>query len=115
MGHIETELHRRGDLIHILAAGAGGADELLMNFFLIDRDRTGNPNHALSVPRIQKCRYKIPRTGYSGCHSAISKIHPHRPMMLGCHPKCKSRNELKMTGQEEEIVNWLCLTPFTPI
>jgi len=75
MGHIETELHCRGDLIHILAAGAGGANELLMNFFFIDRDGIGNPKHTCSVPRVQKCRSKIPRTVFSRCHSAIPKIY----------------------------------------
>ena len=49
MRHIEAELHGRGDLIDILPARAGGADELLMNFSLIDRDRAGNSNHAFSV------------------------------------------------------------------
>jgi len=29
MGHVEAELHGRGDLIDILPAGSGGADELL--------------------------------------------------------------------------------------
>jgi hypothetical protein len=52
MGHIEAELHGRGDLIDILPARAGGADELLMNFFLIDRDRAGNSNHAFSVCQV---------------------------------------------------------------
>jgi hypothetical protein len=36
-----------------LTAGTGSADELLMNFFLIDRDRAGNSNHALSVRRVE--------------------------------------------------------------
>ena len=52
MGHIEAELHRRGDLVYILPARARGADELLMNFFLIDRDRSGNSNHAFSLRRV---------------------------------------------------------------
>jgi len=52
MGHIEAELHGRGDLIDILPARAGGADEFLMNFFLIDRDRGGNSNHVFSVRRV---------------------------------------------------------------
>jgi len=52
MGHIEAELHGRGDLIDILPARAGGADELLMNFFLIDHNRAGNSNHASSVRRV---------------------------------------------------------------
>ena len=52
MGHIEAELHGRGDLIDILPARAGGADELLMNFGLMDRDGAGNSNHAFSVPRV---------------------------------------------------------------
>ena len=49
MGHIEAELHGRTDLIDILTSRAGGADELLMNFLLIDRDRASNSNHAFSV------------------------------------------------------------------
>jgi len=32
---------------------AGGADEFLMDFFLTDRDRAGNSNHAFSVPRVE--------------------------------------------------------------
>ena len=52
MGHIEAELHGRGDLIDILPAWAGGADELLMNLFLIDHDRAGNSNHVFSVLRV---------------------------------------------------------------
>jgi hypothetical protein len=52
MGHVEAELHGRGDLIDILPTRAGSADEFLMNFFLTDRDRAGNSNHALSVPRV---------------------------------------------------------------
>ena len=35
-----------------LPARAGGADEFLMNFFLTDRDRAGNSNHAFSVRRV---------------------------------------------------------------
>jgi hypothetical protein len=54
--HSFTVLHGRGDLIHIQPTRTGGEDELLMNFFLIDRDRTGNPNHAFSVPG-SKMRY----------------------------------------------------------
>jgi len=50
MGDIEAELHGRGDLIDILPARSGGADELLMNFFLIDR--AGNSNHAFNVRRV---------------------------------------------------------------
>lgn len=49
MGHIEAELNGRGDLIDILPARAGGADEFLMNFFLTDRDRADNSNHAFRV------------------------------------------------------------------
>ena len=52
MGHVETELHGRGDLIDILPARAGGADEFLMDFFLTDRDRAGNSNHASSLRRV---------------------------------------------------------------
>jgi hypothetical protein len=52
MGHVEAQLNGRGDLIDILPARAGGADELLMNFFLADRDRAGNSNHASSVHRL---------------------------------------------------------------
>ena len=52
MGHIEAELHGRGDLIDILPARAGGADELLMNFFLSDCDRAGNWNHTFSLGRV---------------------------------------------------------------
>ena len=52
MGHIEAKLHGRSNLIDILPARAGGADEFLMNFFLIDRDRVGNSNHAFSLPRV---------------------------------------------------------------
>jgi len=53
MSNIEAELHGRGNFIYILTAGTGSADELLMNFFLIDRDRAGNSNHALSVRRVE--------------------------------------------------------------
>jgi hypothetical protein len=42
MGHVEAELHGRGDLIEILPARPGGADEFLMDFFFTDRDRVGN-------------------------------------------------------------------------
>jgi hypothetical protein len=52
MGHVEAELHGRGDLIDILPARAGGADEFLMNFFLTDRDRAGYSNHVFSAPRL---------------------------------------------------------------
>jgi len=52
MDYIEAKLHGRGDLIDILPARARGADELLVNFFLIDRDRAGNSNHAFSVRRV---------------------------------------------------------------
>jgi hypothetical protein len=53
MSHIEAELHGRINLIDILTSRAGGADELLMNFSLIDRDRAVNSNHAISVHRIE--------------------------------------------------------------
>ena len=43
---------KRGDLIDILPTRAGGPDEFLMNFFLTDRERAGNLNHALSVRRV---------------------------------------------------------------
>jgi len=52
MGHIEAELHGRTHLIDILTSRAGGANELFMNFFLIDSDRAGNSNHAFSVRRV---------------------------------------------------------------
>ena len=52
MGHVETELHGRGDLIDILPPRARGADKLLMDFFLIDCDRAGNSNHAFSLRRV---------------------------------------------------------------
>ena len=52
MGDVEAELHGRGDLIDILPARAGGADEFLMDFFLTDRDRAVNSTHAFSVPRV---------------------------------------------------------------
>jgi len=35
-----------------MPAPAGGANELLMNFFLIDRDCVGNSNHAFILRRI---------------------------------------------------------------
>ena len=52
MGYVEAELHGRGDLIDILPAGSGGADELLVDFFLIDCDRSSNPNHAFILRRV---------------------------------------------------------------
>ena len=45
MGHVETELDRRSNLIHILPTRTGGVDEFLMNLFLIDRDGASNLNH----------------------------------------------------------------------
>jgi hypothetical protein len=59
MGHIERELHGRGNLIDILTARARGADELLVNFFLTDRDRASNPNHVFRIPRVQKDRSEV--------------------------------------------------------
>src|SRR6187551_3312418 len=38
MGHIKPQLHCRGDLVDILAAGAGGANETLLDFALVQRD-----------------------------------------------------------------------------
>jgi len=69
MGHIEAKLHGRGNLIDILTTGAGGADELLMNFFLIDRYRVGNSNHAFSVRRADlSCKLR-----FSPDHEELSK------------------------------------------
>ncbi len=58
MGYIEAELNGRADLIDILPARAGSADELLMNLSLINRDRTRNSNHTFSVSWV----------GFSGKH-----------------------------------------------
>jgi hypothetical protein len=66
MGHIEAELNGSGDLIDILPARPGGADELLMNFFLSDRDRLRNSNHTFSVRRVGfsgKRRFSLPGWG----------------------------------------------------
>ena len=52
MGHVEAELHGRGNLIDILPARAGGADEFLMDFILTDRNCAGNSNHTFSLPRV---------------------------------------------------------------
>ena len=51
MGHIKTELHCCRDLIDILPARPGGADKVLINLLLVDRNCPSNSNHARILRR----------------------------------------------------------------
>ena len=42
---VEAKLHRRGDLVHVLAARAGGADEPFADLALVELDAFQNPDH----------------------------------------------------------------------
>ena len=48
--HVEAQLHRRGDLVHVLPAGAGGADEPLHHLVVLQRDAWRNLDHRLLIP-----------------------------------------------------------------
>src|SRR4051812_13408051 len=47
MAHIETQLHGGFELVDVLPARSGRADELLLKLALVDRDVVGDPEHAV--------------------------------------------------------------------
>ena len=44
--HIEPQLNGRRNLVDVLTARSGSADETLLDFALVNRDVVGNANHA---------------------------------------------------------------------
>src|SRR5205085_2457612 len=45
MAHVETQLHRAGDLVDVLPARPGGADEAFRKLGLVDADAVGDVDH----------------------------------------------------------------------
>jgi hypothetical protein len=47
LARVEAELGGRGELVDVLPARAGGADEADLDVVLIDREVAGNPQHGI--------------------------------------------------------------------
>ncbi len=45
LARVETELGRGGELVDVLPARAGGADEADLDIVFVDREVAGNPQH----------------------------------------------------------------------
>src|SRR6185437_14982760 len=49
MPDVEAQLHRRRQLVDILAAGAGRADEILFDLALVEADAVGDADHGIML------------------------------------------------------------------
>src|ERR1700694_419636 len=45
MARVESQLHRGGDLVDVLPAGTGGADEALLDLVVVESDAGGDADH----------------------------------------------------------------------
>ena len=54
--HVETQLHRGRDLVHVLTARPGGAHEVLLELGLVDRHPGSHPEHVRSASRLPVAR-----------------------------------------------------------
>src|SRR5512141_1508776 len=54
VAHVEAHLDRRRDLVDVLPAGPGGADEPLLEIALVDADLPPDPGHSFMVSRMPR-------------------------------------------------------------
>ena len=64
MAHVEAQLHRAGDLVDVLPARPGGADEALRKLAFVDADAVGDADHGQPESRSSRPRIEpehVPR------------------------------------------------------
>src|SRR5262249_12281013 len=106
MAHVESQLHRGRELVDVLPARTGGADEALDELALLDRDVVGDADHAAGsllvmaglVPAIHAFpvetspRRRCPRRGRA---SRMTRLRPAGQIVLRQHPADASEELLR--------------------